>query len=122
MKVIKTASGKKQIKISKKEWQSIGKKAGWMRKAQYEDQEGDKADKIYDEYFDFFKELHIKANRGLTVMDYSSFQGEGAGMLFEDIKNLVNVTSDNIKSINKGPEPDIIPQEAVDQFLDEEGR
>jgi len=30
MKIIKTASGKKTIKISKKEWTSIGKKAGWM--------------------------------------------------------------------------------------------
>ena len=34
MKLIKTASGKKQIKISKKEWQSIGKKAGWTKIAQ----------------------------------------------------------------------------------------
>lgn len=32
MKIIKTASGKK-IKLSKKEWESIGKKAGWMKKA-----------------------------------------------------------------------------------------
>ena len=31
MKLIKTASGKKTIKISKSEWQSIGKKAGWMK-------------------------------------------------------------------------------------------
>ena len=29
MKLIKTASGKKQIKMSRKEWESIGKKAGW---------------------------------------------------------------------------------------------
>lgn len=29
MKIIKTASGKKRIKISKKEWESIGKTAGW---------------------------------------------------------------------------------------------
>ena len=29
MKLIKTASGKKTLRISKKEWQSIGKKAGW---------------------------------------------------------------------------------------------
>ena len=29
MKIIKTASGKKKIKMSRKEWQSIGKKAGW---------------------------------------------------------------------------------------------
>jgi len=29
MKIIKTASGKQTVKMSKKEWQSIGKKAGW---------------------------------------------------------------------------------------------
>jgi len=29
MKIIKTVSGKSKIKISKKEWQSIGKTAGW---------------------------------------------------------------------------------------------
>ena len=33
MKLIKTASGKKTIKISKREWQAIGKKAGWMKTA-----------------------------------------------------------------------------------------
>jgi len=30
MKLIKTASGKQKLKLSKKEWQSIGKKAGWL--------------------------------------------------------------------------------------------
>ena len=34
MKFIKTASGKKTIKISKKEWQAIGKTAGWTKEAQ----------------------------------------------------------------------------------------
>jgi len=29
MKIIRTASGKQTIKISKAEWESIGKKAGW---------------------------------------------------------------------------------------------
>jgi len=29
MKIIKTASGKNTIKISRKEWESIGKTAGW---------------------------------------------------------------------------------------------
>ena len=33
MKITKTASGKQTIKMSKKEWTSIGKKAGWMKKA-----------------------------------------------------------------------------------------
>ena len=31
MKIIKTASGKQTIKISKSEWESIGKTAGWMK-------------------------------------------------------------------------------------------
>jgi transcription antitermination factor NusG len=30
MKLIKTASGKQTIKLSKKEWESIGKTAGWI--------------------------------------------------------------------------------------------
>lgn len=33
MKITKAVSGKKRIKISKKEWKSIGKKAGWTKKA-----------------------------------------------------------------------------------------
>jgi len=32
MKILKTASGNK-LKLSKKEWQGIGKKAGWMKSA-----------------------------------------------------------------------------------------
>jgi len=36
MKLIKTASGKKKLKMSRKEWTSIGKKAGWMRTSQTE--------------------------------------------------------------------------------------
>ena len=39
MKVIKTASGN-QVKMSKSEWQSIGKTAGWMKKA-WMDDDGD---------------------------------------------------------------------------------
>jgi len=30
MKIVKTASGKQQIKMSKKEWEAIGRKAQWM--------------------------------------------------------------------------------------------
>jgi len=37
MKLVKTASGKQTIKMSKKEWTSIGKKEGWMKKAQEDD-------------------------------------------------------------------------------------
>jgi hypothetical protein len=33
MKLVKNASGKKTIKISKKEWENLGKKAGWIKSA-----------------------------------------------------------------------------------------
>ena len=33
MKVIKTASGKTRIKMSRKEWEEMGKKAGWIKEA-----------------------------------------------------------------------------------------
>ena len=33
MKLVKTASGKRTIKISKKEWESIGAKQGWTKEA-----------------------------------------------------------------------------------------
>ena len=34
MKIVTAENGKKRIKISKKEWESIGKKAGWTKIAQ----------------------------------------------------------------------------------------
>jgi len=36
MKFIKTASGKQSLKMSRKEWENIGKKAGWIKKADME--------------------------------------------------------------------------------------
>lgn len=33
MKLVKTASGKKSIKMSKSEWEAMGKKAGWVKEA-----------------------------------------------------------------------------------------
>lgn len=34
MKLTKTTSGKSKFKCSKKEWESIGKKAGWVKESQ----------------------------------------------------------------------------------------
>ena len=34
MRIVNSSSGKKQVKISRKEWEDIGKTAGWMRQAQ----------------------------------------------------------------------------------------
>ena len=39
MKILKTASGKKTVKMSKSEWASIGKKAGWMKISQSSESE-----------------------------------------------------------------------------------
>ena len=39
MKLVKTANGKQTIKMSKKEWQSIGKKAGWMKISRFDHKE-----------------------------------------------------------------------------------
>lgn len=36
MKILKTANKKQKILVSKKEWESIGKTAGWMKKADYQ--------------------------------------------------------------------------------------
>jgi hypothetical protein len=36
MKLTKTASGKKRLKISRTEWEGIGKQAGWMKEADQE--------------------------------------------------------------------------------------
>ena len=44
MKLVKTASGKIKIKMSKSEWKSIGKKAGWsaLDEADFEKREAPK--------------------------------------------------------------------------------
>jgi len=34
VKLVKTANGKSQVKMSRKEWEAIGKKAGWIKEAQ----------------------------------------------------------------------------------------
>jgi hypothetical protein len=55
MKVIKTAGGKKTIKLSKKEWESIGKKAGWHEDDEwYPDTEEEHAelDRMHNEICD----------------------------------------------------------------------
>ena len=49
MKIIKTASGKKRIKISKSEWKSIGKQAGWMQE-EMEDMVGEATDEYKREF------------------------------------------------------------------------
>ena len=55
MKLIKTASGK-QLKISKEEWRSIGKKAGWREDYPSLDQDAPE-DFEYDPYINELEDL-----------------------------------------------------------------
>jgi len=68
MKIIKTASGKKTIKISKKEWQSIGKIAGW-----------------HEEYLNRAKQAQMK------VVDYEFNDSENVTLNIEEDGWLVDV-------------------------------
>jgi hypothetical protein len=71
MKVIKTASGKKQIKMSKKEWLTIGKTAGWMESQVELETFSD----IKTTISNFVKDLVNRAQiYGLTITDDSKFQ------------------------------------------------
>ena len=56
MKLTKTASGKKTLKISQKEWVSIGKKAGWM-KVSGKKTELEMGIKVEKEHLNIYKEV-----------------------------------------------------------------
>jgi hypothetical protein len=49
MKLIKQASGKTTVKMSKKEWTDMGKKAGWLNKEAYGPDMG--GDNPYVDYY-----------------------------------------------------------------------
>jgi len=49
MKLIKTASGKRRIRISRKEWENIGRKAQWMQE-EMEDVLGGSLEEYQDEF------------------------------------------------------------------------
>ena len=55
MKIIKTASGKKRLKMSKKEWESIGKKYGWMKSSK--ETELEMGIKVEKEHLDIYREI-----------------------------------------------------------------
>ena len=63
MKILKTASGKQTVKMSKSEWQSIGKKAGWMKTAE----------KTYIVVDDEFNQAHYSDIIGQTFENPPSY-------------------------------------------------
>jgi hypothetical protein len=72
MKLRKTASGKTELKLSKTEWEAIGKKAGWLEK---------KANKIYELLGKFESDIEQAVMDGMEpehfVAEFKRFFGEG---------------------------------------------
>jgi hypothetical protein len=64
MKIVKAADGKDTVKISRKEWEIIGRKAGWIKKSQIIHNDGfaDGGESYTDEEMDLMKVQKIKAN------------------------------------------------------------
>jgi len=84
MKIVKTASGKKTVKMSKSEWQSIGKTAGWMRKAE-DDGIKDYESKVgFDDY------------KTETDSEWGAHVGDVGEMIGGEDKNPINKTLGNI--------------------------
>jgi hypothetical protein len=74
MKLIKQASGKKSIRISKKEWIRIGKKAKWYKTAKYLSEYMEEAQtQAFDKYGAFFafnkKQLDEKKQEGVQYVN-----------------------------------------------------
>ena len=84
MKIIKTASGKQTIKMSKSEWEGIGKKAGWMKEAQ----------SMFTGYKDKYPEAHDVANR---MINYMKLQIEDNIGKIKDIEKAIK--DEDIQSI-----------------------
>ena len=110
MKIVKTASGKKTIKISKKEWQSIGKKAGWTKTAQAGDLAGDLANSfpedtqpsgVQHEQISELKKYLLSSIPLSKIEEYGI--SDAAGLWIEINKSISEVLDNRIKSsINIG--------------------
>ena len=93
-----TANKKKQLKISKKEWTDIGKKAGWMKTAQYEDEAADTHEKKVQAYQLAFNEIK-------ELIPYVGVVLRGGGIPVEEFEKIMSITR-NLKEkenmINEG--------------------
>jgi DnaJ-class molecular chaperone len=69
MKLTKTASGKK-IKISKKEWKSIGKKTGWLKTVADTDQKSNPKKECPRCHGDKFLDVKLKNLSTLEWVDH----------------------------------------------------
>jgi hypothetical protein len=77
MKLVKTASGKQTIKMSRSEWKSIGKKAGWEPSEDFG--AFHRSDSLSRELSDYGQLFINKGNRMIELSDKTD--GEFADML-----------------------------------------
>ena len=97
MKLVKTASGKQTVKISKKEWSDIGKKAGWIKESQYnawDDLYGSDSDDGYDAMRDFGGDID-EARRNREQADSEGLESGSTNVTPKESK---------FKSANLSPE------------------
>ncbi len=90
---IVTSSGKKTIKMSKKEWSDIGKKAGWIKKSSVDYAK-------FDSYMDSIIERNTKENPGETYAGAFGSLTVVLSNLMSDIEGALN-GSTNISSTSK---------------------
>jgi len=85
MKLVTAQNGKKIVKMFKKEWQDIGKKAGWIKKAQLENpspdspywKEVDKNTQIVGKIKTVADAKHILGIKNLPSPGYESIVDKG---------------------------------------------
>jgi len=103
MKFIKTASGKKQIKMSRKEWQAIGKKAGWTKEAQiyYDEQDTEDTGWIASQLQSFLVDP-IKFWENMTFAMGKAFRKPSAReQLLKDMLNKLRRESPKLEMLTK---------------------
>jgi len=101
MKIIKTASGKNTIRISKKEWESIGKKAGWMQE-EMEDMLGSDVEEYQDE---FRKPTYPSAGELLSDYELSDILWGIKVFGEESIAGFSGVREDEVRDVLLSCEP-----------------
>jgi hypothetical protein len=79
MDILKKASGKRQIKMSKYEWEEIGKKAGWMKEAQ------PKTDENFSEHIGLLKEIESTINSLKEEGPHEAYNGNFAIEFAHDV-------------------------------------
>jgi len=101
MQITRTASGKQIIKMSKSEWTAIGKKAGWMKKAQanpqapYMPEIQGKLDQILNNIQSYGEHAQ---NASIKMQQVLPRQGQGRALSFAN--GIINNAQNIWKSIN----------------------